>query len=616
MKKEKILAALFAAGLFAAPAFAVDWTQWGVNSRHTCTSLEEIDIHRSNVALLTKFINGVALPNTADGAPAYLTGVATANGTKDLLFLTTKDGHILALDAATGASVWSKQPATSPSPYTTSSPAVDPNRLYVYSYGRDGKVHKYQVGDGTEITTGGWPQGATLKGNVEKGSAALSLAVAQNGTPYLYASNGGYPGDAGDYQGHVTAINLSTGAQKVFNTMCSDQTVHFVTPGSPDCSGGVQSAVWARPGVIYDSDLDRIFFSTGNGTYNANTGGHFWGDSVLALNPDGTGSGGAPLDAYTPVEFQTLQNNDADLGSTAPAILPPIAGSNVAHLAVQSGKDANLRLINLDNLSGMSGPGHIGGELEKISVPQGGEVLTQPAVWVNPADGQVWYFVANDNGIAGLTVSADGMGNPHLHTQWNHGGGGSSPVVANGILFHVGGSNLYGLDPVNGSQLFHDTSIGGIHWESPIVVNGKLYVTDESSKIWGYKPPAAPLSYFTVTPCRAVDTRQAPGPFGGPALSGGAGSRGFALAGQCGVPADAQSVAVNVTIVNPGAAGDLRLLPSGISTQASTINFAAGAVRANNTVISLTGDPEGSIVVVPDLAGATHLLIDVEGYFK
>ena len=157
MKKEKILAALFAAGLFAAPAFAVDWTQWGVNSRHTCTSLEEIDIHRSNVALLTKFINGVALPNTADGAPAYLTGVATANGTKDLLFLTTKDGHILALDAATGASVWSKQPATSPSPYTTSSPAVDPNRLYVYSYGRDGKVHKYQVGDGTEITTGGWP---------------------------------------------------------------------------------------------------------------------------------------------------------------------------------------------------------------------------------------------------------------------------------------------------------------------------------------------------------------------------------------------------------------------------------------------------------------------------
>src|SRR5580693_2394692 len=329
-----VAACLLASAAFS-PARAVDWTQFGVDSRHTGTSLEEINIHRSNVAALQKFLNGIALPSVADGAPAYLSGVATAGGTKDLLFLTTKDGHILALDAATGATIWSKQAATSPSPYTTSSPAVDPNRLYVYSYGRDGKVHKYQVGDGTEILTGGWPQVATLKGSVEKGSAALSLAIAQNGTPFLYVANGGYPGDAGDYQGHVTSINLSTGAQKVFNTMCSDQAVHFTTT-TPDCANGVQSAVWARPGVIYDPDLDRIFFSTGNGTYDANTGGHFWGDSLLALAADGSGSGGSPLDAYTPTEFQQLQNADADLGSTAPAILPPIAGSNVAHLAVQS----------------------------------------------------------------------------------------------------------------------------------------------------------------------------------------------------------------------------------------------------------------------------------------
>ena len=64
--------------------------------------------------------------------------------------------------------------------------------------------------------------------------SALSIATASSGVTYLYVANGGYPGDAGDYQGHITAINLATGAQKVFNAACSDQTIHFVENGSPD----------------------------------------------------------------------------------------------------------------------------------------------------------------------------------------------------------------------------------------------------------------------------------------------------------------------------------------------------------------------------------------------
>ncbi len=80
--------------------------------------------------------------------------------------------------------------------------------LYVYSYGLDGYVHKYQVGDGIEILTGGWPQLTTLKGYDEKGSSALSIATS-GGVKYLYVVHGGYPGDKGDYQGHVTAINLA-----------------------------------------------------------------------------------------------------------------------------------------------------------------------------------------------------------------------------------------------------------------------------------------------------------------------------------------------------------------------------------------------------------------------
>jgi len=599
------------------PARAADWPEFNGDGRHNGNNQQETIINSGNVSTLHVLYH-VTLPSVADGAPAFLTGVMTSSGLKDVLFLTTKAGHILALDAATGATLWSHQPATGPN-YTTSSPAVDPNGLYVYSYGLEGKAHKYQVGDGTEITTGGWPQLATLKPSVEKCSPPLSVAVTNSGTSYLYVANGGYPGDAGDYQGHITAINLATGTQNVFNTQCSDQTVHFVqSPGTPDCSTGVQSAVWARPAVLYSTELDRIFFATGNATYNANTGGHDWGDTVLATHPDGTGTGtnGQPLDSYTPVEFQTLQNDDADLGSTAPALLPAIAGSNVAHLAVQSGKDAQLRLLNLANLSGAGGPGHLGGELQKIGVPQGGEVLTQPAVWVNPSTGAVWIFVANGNGISGLKMAVDGSGNPSLASIWSNGSGGTSPVLANGMLFYFGGGGVKALDPTTGTQLYSDSSAGGVHWESAVVVGGRLYVTDESSQLWAYEPNAAPLSFYTITPCRVVDTRQANGPYGGPPLAGSGAVRSFQLAGQCGVPADAKAVAANVTVVGPAATGSFRVGPSGIVSGTSTLSFNAGQVRASNAVVGLTGAPLGFASVESAAPGPANLLIDVSGYFK
>ena len=247
-------------------ARGADWLQWGFDSRHSGVNDQETTIHAGNVASLLLHYR-ITLPDVADGAPAFLSGVTTPQGLKDVLFLTTRSGILLAVDAATGGIVWSKQPATGPN-YTTSSPAIDPGRQFVYSYGLEGRVHKYQVGDGTEITTGGWPQLATAKPDLEKGSSALGFATAKSGATYLYVANGGYPGDAGDYQGHVTAIDLATGAQKVFNAQCSNQTVHFVIqPGFPDCSE-VQTAIWARPGVVYDSDNDRILMSTGNGTFS------------------------------------------------------------------------------------------------------------------------------------------------------------------------------------------------------------------------------------------------------------------------------------------------------------------------------------------------------------
>jgi hypothetical protein len=491
-------AACIVAALCAHGAAAYDWLQFNGDPAHGGNNVLEKSLSRANVATLAQKYQ-ITLPAVADGAPVFLRGVVTPSGKKDLLFLTTKAGHIVALNAATGASAWSHQNGAGGCTinnvggacFTTSSPAIDPNRAYVYSYGLDGYVHKYAVGDGTEILSGGWPQQATLKGYDEKGSAALSFAAA-NGTTYLYVVHGGYPGDNGDYQGHVTAIDLATGAQKVFNAMCSDKAVHFAHLDA-NCPSSTRSAVWARPGVIYDAGTGRIFIGTGNGSYNGSTGGHNWSESVLALAPDATGAGGLPLDAYTPTNFQSLDNGDTDLGSSAPAILPVPATSTVAHLALQTGKDGKLRLINLANMSGAASPGHVGGELGIINLPQGGGVVSQPAVWVNPADNVTWAYIGNGGGTGSAHLQFDFAGNPSLVSGWSNGSSATSPVVANNVLYVASGGTLRARDPLTGAQLWSG-SIGGLHWESPVVHNGMLYMSDESAHLTAFAPASAPAA--------------------------------------------------------------------------------------------------------------------------
>ncbi len=471
-----------------------DWLQFDGDPQHSGNNTLENTISPQNVGGLAQLFQ-VTLPAIADGAPVYLSGVNTPSGVRDLLFVTTKTGDIAALDAHTGTQVWIQHnPAGSCTVnngfqpcYTTSSPAVDPDHQYVYSYGLDGRVHKYRVGDGTEITGGGWPEVATIKGFNEKGSSALAFATDKSGTTYLYVANGGYLGDRGDYQGHVTAINLADGSQNVFNANCSDQTVHLgLAPNPPRCSA-VQSAIWARAGVVYDPGTNRIYMATGNGPFDPSQ--HNWGDSVFALAPNGTGSNGAPLDSYTPADHQKLDYEDLDLGSTAPAILPVPAGSEIQHLAVQGGKDATLRLLNLDDLSGQGGPGNTGGEIgSPMPVPQGGEVLTAPAVWVDPSDHSTWVFVADAQGVSALKLNLDGSGNPSLQVMWQNATGATSPIVANNVLYYASSGSIEAVNTTDGTQLWSG-GIGGIHWESPIVVNGVLYVTDENRHLTAFSLP-------------------------------------------------------------------------------------------------------------------------------
>ncbi len=125
-------------------------------------------------------------------------------------------------------------------------------------------------------------------------------------------------------------------------------------------------------------------------------------------------------------------------------------------------------------------------------------------------------------------------------------------------------------------------------------------------------PP--PLLFYTVSPCRLVDTRQ-PG-LGGPAPLAAGDDAVFVLAGRCGIPASAKAVSLNVTVTSPGAPGHLRLYPADRARPvASTLNYAAGQTRANDAVVPL--DALGRLCVyVGQQLGTTHVVLDTNGYFE
>ena len=506
------LAVALLASLVAGRADAADWPQFGRDAAHGSNNPDESLISAANVAQMVRRY-AAPLPSSVDSAPVYAGAIPTPTGVRDLVFLNASDGTLLALDAADGSLVWSA-PTSGRAP-TQSSPAIDPNRAWIYQYGVDGKVHKRAIGDGSEVVDAHWPQLATLKPQVEKGASALAIAR-NGGRTWLYAVTSGYVGDFGDYQGHLTTIDLGSGAQTVFNTLCSDVTIHMIEDGEDGVNGCAtrMSGIWGRPGATFDAATGRVYITTGNGTFDAVTGGRNWGDSVLALNPDGTGGGaGLPLDSYTPTNYQVLDGTDTDLGSASLSILPVPPGSTVQHLGLQTGKDAMLRLIDLDDMSGSGAPGGVGGEVELISVPIREDwMTTQPAIWVDVhGDGATWVYMANGRGISGLRLTLTAQGVPHLQPTWQEQTGATSAIVANDVVFHAapcsGGDCIMARDPHDGTLLWTSTPVGHLHWQSPIVVAGALYIASGTT-LYRFDPGNPPT--WTVTPVAGTHGSLAP----------------------------------------------------------------------------------------------------------
>ena len=131
---------------------------------------------------------------------------------------------------------------------------------------------------------------------------------------------------------------------------------------------------------------------------------------------------------------------------------------------------------------------------------------------------------------------------------------------------------------------------------------------------------AGPFQFYSITPCRLVDTRLPPGPSGGPIVAGNS-TRSFPIrGGTCGIPVTAQAAVLNVAVVAPTGGGHIRIWPYNTTMPTvSTINFDPNEPAiANGAIVPLAADPslQISVFLGTGVGPTAHIVIDATGYFQ
>jgi hypothetical protein len=441
------------------PAAAVthDWARFGFDAARSNMSSAYAGIGAGDLAHLVR--QDVTVPGTVDSSPLYLHDVPVKGRMRDAFFASTTYGRVFALDADSGAVLWTYTPASYADlfpggQFQASSPVADRKRGFIYATSPDGLIHKLSLAGGREVLTDSWPVPVTLDAHHEKMSSPLNISGR-----WVIMTTASYD-DNKPYVGHVALVNRWTGElEHVFNAICPKS--HELISAA-DCKQGVGAGIWARSGAVVIPKSHRLLVTTGNSKWNGTTN---FGDTVLELSPDAT----RVLDTWTPRNQSAMDAFDLDLGSTAPALMR----SGKRLLGVQGGKDGLLRLLDVDDLNGHGGACACTTDALRTYHPKRSGIFTTPAIWRHR--GASWAFVATYYGTLAYRLTK--AEHPKLHHEWRADVGGSSPVIAGGLLYVYDpfGHGVAVYRPASGKLLATLPAARG-HWNSPIVADGRVAV--------------------------------------------------------------------------------------------------------------------------------------------
>jgi hypothetical protein len=531
----------------------------------TGQNLNETALTTSNVRSTTfGKLFSYPVDNQVYAQPLYVPNVSIpGQGTHNVLYVATEGDSVFAFDAdgLSPTLLWSvnfTNPASGvntiscvlsgltcsvyPTTGITGTPVIDPTTKIMYVLARTAetsagittyvqRLHALDITTGAEMLGGPVVIGGSVPGTGQgskHGVLTFNTLHENNRTGLVLANNNIYIAWAGSIHGWVMAYNAQTLAQvAIFST----------TPN------GTLGGIWASGnGLAVDSNGD-LYAATGDGTFDANTGGPDYGDTLIKFSPTLQ-----VLDYFTPMDqaCRAPLSVDLDLGAGGPMILPTQGGTYPDEI-IQAGKggapcdkfpDGNfavpIYLVNRDSMGGYDPTQDH--DIQTIEGTVHG-YWSNPAYFQGPTSASVYYSGmtsetgAGDylkaytvtNGVVSTTaasqtsnlfkigstpsISAHGTNNGIVWAMQRKdtlsAAPGNQPAVLYAYLATNVAKSLYNSAQTKQSGHIRDQMGCATKFQTPTIANGKVYVgTENEVDVFGVLPisPSAPLPTVS-TPC-------------------------------------------------------------------------------------------------------------------
>jgi len=316
-----------------------------------------------------------------------------------------------------------------------------------------------------------------FNGQRQLNRSALMLTTNSDGSETVWAAFASHC-DIANYHGIIVGLD---------STSLATKATFIDTPNGSD--GGI----WMGAGGLAADAAGSIYALTGNGTFDANTGGTDYGDAALklALPKSGAASNLMTIsDYFVPSDQANLNAKDLDVGG-AEAMLITDPGSGIApNLMIASDKNGSVYLINTDNMERYdTGPGATNGDLQDFTA--GGTFIYNFAFFNNvlytSTPFKAYSFTPGTQMTAGSfnetataqpglaqtapVVSANGTANAVVWTQDT-----SGELHA----YTTALTEIYNTSQAAGSR---DAPATFVKFTSPVIANGKVYLSGSGALV-------------------------------------------------------------------------------------------------------------------------------------
>jgi hypothetical protein len=504
----------------------LDVVTYHYDNLRTGQNVSEAILTPANVSPTTFGLLGTfVVDGRVDAQPLYLSNVAIPSmGIKNVLYVATEHDSVFAFDAdsisgATTTPLWQKSMLQSgetssddrncgqvtPEIGITSTPTIDRTRnaMYLIAVSKTSggnyihRLHALDLTTGAELFGGPTIISATYPGtgaNSSNGNVVFDPAK-YNERPGLlqvgasiYTTWGSHC-DVGPYTSWVMSYSADSLKQlSVLNLV-------------PNGNGG---GIWMSGAAPAADSFGNIYLIGGNGDFGTTLDANGFPANKNCGNCFAKLSSSTTLtlaDYFTPLNTVSESNGDVDFGSAGPLLLPDLVdgGGKTRHLAVGTGKDSNIYVVDRDSMGKFSAAGN--NVYQQLSAQLPGGMWSKPSFFNNT----VYFGGVTDSLKAYPVSSAQLAAAPSSRSVAQFGYPGVVPVISangtmNGIVWAVEMNNtgvLHAYDATNLAMELYNSSqaangrdqFAANKYISPVITNGKVYVgTPNSVAVFGLLP--------------------------------------------------------------------------------------------------------------------------------